>query len=284
MALSEVSGTEMETSLLEKSVHGQRDLLLPRLPPGGAFDVLASPPAPPGPTRLGGRRCLVLRSARAPDDVPAPLAGLVLGRTPSAIGGIYYSAFTLLLLAVTLVVRLVPTGDRRSVARASGVPAAIGALSLTALVSVAAGQDKSTLVTMPAQRGFWESELYAGKLMDLILPWIHHRVDVLQSLTVAYNSRTTPSPEEPALGLIALAGVAALLFIMLSTLIPERVKPTRPDLSSRCSECSPSSPFRSTRSAGWGPSSRCSEPPRCARGPACTSSLPFSGSWQSVTG
>jgi hypothetical protein len=116
-----------------------------------------------------------------------------------AIGGIYYSAFTLLLLTVTLMVRLVATRDRRSVARASTVLAAIGALSLTAVVSVAAGQDKGTLVTMPAQRGFWESELYAGKLMDLILPWIHHRVDTLQSLTVAYNSRTTPSPEEPAL-------------------------------------------------------------------------------------
>ena len=80
-----------------------------------------------------------------------------------AIGGIYYSAFTLLLLAVTLLVRLVATRDPRSVARASLLLAAIGALSLTAVVSVAAGQDKSTLVTTPSQRGFWESEKYAGK-------------------------------------------------------------------------------------------------------------------------
>jgi len=65
-----------------------------------------------------------------------------------ALGGIYYSAFTLLLLAVTLVVRLVATRNRRSVAGASGMLAAIGALSLTAVLSVAAsavpGSPRST--------------------------------------------------------------------------------------------------------------------------------------------
>jgi hypothetical protein len=147
-----------------------------------------------------------------------------------ALGGIYYSAFTLLLLAVSLVVRLVATRNRRSVAGASGLLAAIGALSLTAVLSVTAGQDKSTLVTKPAQRGSWESEKYAGKMMDLILPWIHHRVDALQSLTVVYNSRTSPTLEEPALGVIALAGVVVLMVIMLSTLVPQRVRPTDPEL------------------------------------------------------
>jgi len=147
-----------------------------------------------------------------------------------ALGGIYYSAFTLLLLAVTLVVRLVATRNRRSVAGASGMLAAIGALSLTAVLSVAAGQDKSTLVTMPALRGPGESEKYAGKLMDLILPWIHHRVDALQNLTVDYNSHTSRTLEEPALGVIALAGVVALLVIMLSTRVPQRVRPANPEL------------------------------------------------------
>jgi hypothetical protein len=147
-----------------------------------------------------------------------------------ALGGIYYSAFTLLLLAVTLVVRLVATRDRRSAARAALLLITIGAVSLAAVVSVAAGQDKSTFVTTPGERSFWESEVYAGKLMDLILPWIHHRVDALQYLTVAYNSQTTPTLEEPALGVIALSGVVALMVIMLSTLVPLRVKPVHPEL------------------------------------------------------
>jgi hypothetical protein len=147
-----------------------------------------------------------------------------------AIGGIYYSAFTLLLLAVTLLVRLIATRDRRSVAGASGLLAAIGALSLTAVVSMAASQDKSTLVTVESQRSFSRSEQLAGKLMDLILPWIHHRVNALQSLTVLYNSRTTATYEETALGLVALAGVVALLVIMLSTLVPQRVKPANAEL------------------------------------------------------
>lgn len=78
--------------------------------------------------------------------------------------------------------------------QALGLLAAISAVSLTAVVSVGIGQDKSTLVRTPAQRGFWESKKYAGKVMDLILPWIHHRVDATQFLTVSYNSRTVPSP------------------------------------------------------------------------------------------
>jgi hypothetical protein len=147
-----------------------------------------------------------------------------------AIGGIYYSAFTLLLLAVSLLLRLVATRDRRTVARASTLLVTIGALSLAAVLSVAAGQDRSTLVAAPADRAFWESEMYAGKLMDLILPWIHHRMDALQYLTVAYNSRTTPSPEEPALGVIALFGVVALVVITLSSQVPRRVKPVNREL------------------------------------------------------
>jgi hypothetical protein len=147
-----------------------------------------------------------------------------------AIGGIYYSAFTLLLLAVVLLVRLAATRNRGSVARAALLLVAIGTVSLAAVVSVAAGQDKSTLVSTPGQRGFWESERFAGKFMDLILPWIHHRADSLQYLTVAYNSSTTPTSEEPALGLIALAGVVTLIVIMLSTVIPQRIKPVHAEL------------------------------------------------------
>jgi hypothetical protein len=145
-----------------------------------------------------------------------------------AIGGIYYSAFTLLLLAVSLAVRLVATRDPGSVARAALLPAAIGALSLAALLSITAGQDKSTMVTAPAQREIWESERFAGKFMDLVLPWIHHRVDALQQLTVTYNNSATATFEKPALGVIALAGVVALTVIMLSALVPARVKPVEP--------------------------------------------------------
>ena len=147
-----------------------------------------------------------------------------------AIGGIYYSAFTLLLLAVTLLVRLVATHDRRSVARAALLPVALGTVSLAAVISIVAGQDKSTLVSMPSVRSFWESEQAAGKLMDLILPWFYHRVDALQYLTRGYNRLTTATGEQPALGFIALAGLAAVLVIMLSTMVPDRVKPAHPEL------------------------------------------------------
>ncbi len=147
------------------------------------------------------------------------------------LGGIYFSAFTLLLLAATAVVRLVATRDRRSIAGAAGLLIAVGGLSLAAVLSVAVGQDKSTVAIVPALRGPGESEMFAGKLMDLILPWIHHRMGALQSLTAGYNTRTTaPTFEETAIGVIALAGVVALLVIMLSALVPARVKPADPQL------------------------------------------------------
>jgi hypothetical protein len=148
----------------------------------------------------------------------------------TAIGGIYYSTFTLLLLGATLLFRLVATRDRRSVARAALLMVAIGTLSLSAALSVTAGQDKSTIVIAPIQRGFSESEVFAGKFMDLVLPWIYHRVDALSHATVAYNSLTTATAEKPALGLIALAGVVSLIVTMLSALIPQRVKPIHPEL------------------------------------------------------
>ena len=147
-----------------------------------------------------------------------------------SIGGIYYSAFTLLLLATILGLHLVATRDRAAVVRTGLLFAAISALSFAAAVSVSSGQDKSTLVSMSGQRGFWESEQAAGKLMDLILPWIHHRVGALQNLTVVYNGRTTPTLEETALGVIALVGVVSLMVMMLSALVPHRVKPVQAQL------------------------------------------------------
>jgi hypothetical protein len=147
-----------------------------------------------------------------------------------ALGGIYYSAFTLLLLAVTLLVRMVATRDLRAIARGALLLVAIGAVSLSAAISVTAGQNKSTIVSMPGQRGFFESEVFAGKFMDLVLPWIHHRVAIFSQVTVAYNSLTTPTAEEPALGVIALAGVVALIVMTLSALVRQRVKPVHPEL------------------------------------------------------
>jgi len=147
-----------------------------------------------------------------------------------ALGGIYYSAFTLLLLAVTLLVRIVATRDRGAIARAAVLLVAIGAVSLSAALSVTAGQDKTTIVSAPGQRSFFESEVFAGKFMDLVLPWIHHRVDIISRVTVGYNSLTTPTAEEPALGVIALAGVIALIVITLSALICHRVNPVQPQL------------------------------------------------------
>ncbi len=71
-----------------------------------------------------------------------------------------------------------------------------------------------------------ESETYAGKLIELILPWYHHRVAPLRFLSYAYGVAAPPSVERPALGLVALVGVAAILWVALTALaLGRRIKP-----------------------------------------------------------
>ena len=72
-------------------------------------------------------------------------------------------------------------------------------------------------------RGFWQSETLAGKIVDLALPWIHHRVPGAAALTSNYASATVSSVEEPALGIVALCGVCGLLALGLASLIGRRV-------------------------------------------------------------
>ena len=132
---------------------------------------------------------------------------------------VYYVAFTLLLLAVVLVFRL-GTGTR-AVRLASGAVAA-AAIALLCAVSlrVATLTRAGDQVTgaLPAQRVIGESETYAGKIIELILPWYEHRVSGLRFLSYAYGVAAPASVERPALGFVALVGVATILWVALTAL------------------------------------------------------------------
>ncbi|WP_457252482.1 hypothetical protein [Pedococcus sp. P5_B7] len=156
-----------------------------------------------------------------PQRRPAALLGLrtVLIALAVGLSDVYYVAFTLVLLAVALLVQLART--RRAVGLLPGVASALlvavpCALSLGVTVR-GRGVD---LVTsdLPAERTIGEAERYSGKLIDLVLPWHEHRFEPFAFLTTAYGYVAPPSVEHPALGIVALAGVVGLLWLTVRNL------------------------------------------------------------------
>ena len=160
-------------------------------------------------------------TSAGPKRRPAALlaARTVLMALAIGLSDVYYVAFTLVLLAVALMVRMART--RRVVPLLPGIASALlvalpCALSLALTVRGRAGD----LVTsdLPAQRTIGEAERYSGKLIDLVLPWNEHRFEPFAFLTTAYGYAAPPSVEHPALGFVALAGVTGLLWVTLRNL------------------------------------------------------------------
>jgi hypothetical protein len=136
---------------------------------------------------------------------------------------VYYVAFTLLLLAVVLLIRLGTGARPRLLVPGAAVTAAVGLLCGLTLAVATRGRS-GDLVTgaLPAQRGIGESEVYAGKIVELVLPWSEHRAAPLRFLSQAYGIAAQPSVERPALGFVALLGVVGLLWLVLTSLVTRR--------------------------------------------------------------
>ncbi len=156
---------------------------------------------------------------------PRGLLLVVAGCVVVGTSGIYYVAFTLVLLAAVIVVRRFATGDRLALLQGVVVSAVVGLLALVPLIAALLGL-AGGLVTgaRPATRAFSESERYAGKLMDLVLPWQGHRFQPFAFLTWAYGLSDRPTLEHPTLGAVALLGCAALLGLSLAA----QLQPARP--------------------------------------------------------
>jgi hypothetical protein len=147
-----------------------------------------------------------------------------------AIGDVYYLAFMLILLAVVTVLRRLK-GERRFLLGVAGAGAVIALVAGVAIASSSRGKSADVITgPTPALRAPAESEKFAGKLMDLILPWYEHRVAPLKFLTTAYNAGPDPSLEHPALGIVALVGVVGLLVVMLRRLFGDRGLRLRPEV------------------------------------------------------
>jgi hypothetical protein len=135
------------------------------------------------------------------------------------LSGVYYAAFILTMIAVATIARRLRAGTANVWASGVGSIAAISLTILVPLVIARLGASRSVLVgSPPTTRSFAESEIFAGKLMDLILPWPGHRVDAFAHLTWAYNAVTTSTMEVVALGLIGTAGCLLLALTVMRTL------------------------------------------------------------------
>ena len=170
-----------------------------------------------------------LADMRGPGMAAARWSALRLMAILVAVGlaDVYYVAFTLLLIGVVLVLRLVSGARPRDLLPGAAVAAVVGGLCAISLAVVTRGRSGDQITgALPAQRVIGESERYAGKLVDLVLPWYEHRVEPLRFLTYAYGVATTPSVERPALGVVALVGVGALLATTVAALLTgRRVRP-----------------------------------------------------------
>ena len=152
----------------------------------------------------------------------------LLGLALVGLSGAYYAGFTLLLVLAALVLR---AGTGRAAGWWRGglaSMAVLGAVAAVPLLVARVGMAGTPLTgPRPATRSPLESERYAGRLIDLALPWEGHRVDALASLTQTYQAAGRPVVETVALGVVGLVGVTALLLIGLRRLATGRMTPPR---------------------------------------------------------
>ena len=138
------------------------------------------------------------------------------------LSGVYYVAFTLVLLLLATV------AARWRAATARGWIPGISSMAYLAVVvlvplAVAKLATRSEVVSgrVPTARSFAESEVFAGKFMDLLLPWAGHRLEPLTQVTFAYNAVTRATVETSALGVVAMVGWLGLLVVALRSLITD---------------------------------------------------------------
>jgi hypothetical protein len=140
--------------------------------------------------------------------------------------GLYYAAFTSLLLAGAALIALVARIGRAAVAGAAICLALILAVVLVHLSpSLAYRWDNGA--NPGAERHPRESEVFALKFSDLVFPVDLHRLEPFARFVADYKAATPIRSEPMALGPIAAAGFVGLLIVGLVVLVgrPARAGP-----------------------------------------------------------
>lgn len=138
-----------------------------------------------------------------------------------AMSGVYYSAFTLLFVAVALVVRFVGRPALRELAGGIGVCALIlGVVVVDTLPTILYHRERGPN-PIAATRKPLESDLYGLKLAHMLMPAHGHRVAALHEFQNEYYEEF-PLPSErgnPAVGVVAGFGILSLFVLSLLSLM-----------------------------------------------------------------
>ena len=143
-----------------------------------------------------------------------------------ASSGIYYAAFTVLLLVGATLIALIARVGRAAV---------LGGVICLALILVGVLLHLSPSIAYRSANGVnsttdrhpRESELFALKLSDLVFPIDLHRLEPLARFTADYKDASPNRSEPMALGPVAAAGFVALLIAAFAVLVgqPARAGP-----------------------------------------------------------
>ena len=140
-----------------------------------------------------------------------------------ALGGVYYAAFSLILICSALALRLIGEYQREHLYRGLRVVASIAGLSVFSLLGMHARTLRDQVVgSPPLGRSPAESEYFGGKIVDLVLPWPDHRVPLLGNVARWYDAATQPTAEPSALGVVALVGCIIAIVVVLTSMVSPR--------------------------------------------------------------
>ena len=132
--------------------------------------------------------------------------------------GVYYAVFTLLLVAAAGLAAALGSRGWRPVAEAAVVVAVIAGMSSINDLPGVIYQHEHGKNHLVADRLPQESELYALKFAEMVLPVPNHRVPALRHLRYKYDS-TTPVPSEDgqqSLGIVSAIGLLWLFGVALA--------------------------------------------------------------------
>jgi phosphoglycerol transferase len=169
-------------------------------------------------TRRESGRGSPIRRYATPRSLATLLMCVVIGSS-----GLYYASFTLLLIAIALLSRILLRRPLASFAAGTAVLVVIAATLLVNDASSIAYVHEHGRDSLVAQRHPQETEAYSLKLAYLLLPVDGHRLSPFARLKRHYDT-TTPLPENQGeaaqtLGLLGTIGFAWLLFAAFASMV-----------------------------------------------------------------
>jgi hypothetical protein len=143
--------------------------------------------------------------------------GVLAAIVALASGSFYYSAFTVLLVAVAAALSFLVTRERRALVSAGLVIGVILAVSLVQLAPTIVYRVKHGTNDEVAKRYWFESENYGLRLTQLVLPVDGHRIDALAERRAEYAEQVPQNEGRTAtLGVVGTAGFLWLLAVAVA--------------------------------------------------------------------